>query len=146
MAERNRDDDRRRKRLDRIDVGSFGGLELPETDLLADLGGDFQGWIGDAKPDPADIEATLSGLSLPDGTEIDVDAEVIPDAGLDGAEVDRVVETSSQAVELAVDGSGEAGTVLVDTGGEVVEIAIEGGGEAAVEATGEIVAAALDGV
>jgi hypothetical protein len=145
MAERDRDDDRR-KRLDRIDVGSFAGLELPETELLADLGGEFQGWIEDAKPDPADVEATLSGLSLPDGTAIDVDTEVIPDAGLDGAEVDRVVETSGQAVEIAIEGGGEAGTVLVDTGGEVVEIAIQGGGEAAVEATGEIVAAALDGV
>jgi len=58
-------------------------------------------------------------------TEIDVDTEVIPDAGLDGAEVDRVVETSSEVVEIGIEG---------------------GGGEAAVEGGGEIIAAALEGV
>ncbi len=144
MTDEDRDDDRERTvPLDFVDIGGF---DLPGTGVLDDLGDELQAGIAGATPDAADIEETLSGVSLPGGPDLDVDTRVIPDASLDAEQVDRVVDAGGEAVEVAVEGTGEAGTVLVETGGEVVEIAVEGGGEAAAEATGEIVAAALDGI
>jgi hypothetical protein len=137
------DDNADRSRLDWLDPTI---LDIPTAEPLDSLGGDLQGLIDGATPNPDDIETALSGVSLPDGTELDVDTQVLPNANLGGAEVDQVVETGGEVVEVAVEGGGEAGTVLVDTGGEVVEVAVEGGGEAAVEATGKLITAALESV
>jgi len=144
MADDNRDSDR--NPLGAFDVFDLGLSGLSEMDALEDLGRDLWSWTEGATPDPDEIDSALSGLPLPDGTELDVDSEVLPNADLGGAEVDRVVETGGEAVEIAVEGTGEAGTVLIDTGSEVVGVAVEGGGEAAAETTGKLIAAALEGV
>lgn len=143
MTDEDRND---RNRLGAFDLFDLGLSGVSEAAALEDLGRDLWAWTEGATPDPDEVEATLSGLTLPDGTDLAVDAEVLPGADLEAAEVDRVVETGGEAVEIAVEGTGKAGTVLVDTGGEVVEVAVEGGGEAAVETTGELIAAALEGV
>lgn len=137
-------DDRRRSSA--FDFVPAPGFELPGGDVLDEIATELQAGLDGVTPDPADIEDALSGVSLPDGSELAVDTDVIPDAGLDSEEVDATVETGEEVVEIAVEGTAEAGTVLVDTGGEVVAVVVENGGEAAAEATVEIVAAALDGL
>ncbi len=140
MANEDRDDDRTRH--NKLDIRFWG---LDGATVLDDLGRDLWTWIDGTTPDPAAIEETLSELSLPDGTDLDIDTEVLPDAGLNGEEIDQVVETGGEAVEVAVEGTGEAGKVFVDTGSEVIEVAVEGG-DAAAEVTGELIVAALEGV
>jgi len=140
----NRDEEQRRH--DSLELADLGFPGMLESGTLTDLGSEFRELVEGAARAPEEIEATLSVLPLPDGTDIDVDTVAVPDGRPDSVEVEQVVETGGQVVKVAVDGTGEAGSVLVDTGGDVVEVVVEGGGKEAVEATGEIIAAALEGL
>lgn len=155
-----RDDDRERNRASDLlpfDVPISVEGRLPGHDALADLAGELQTMLDGARPDPADVEAALDGIDLPNAGTLDVETNVLPDAvavdpidadvilDASGDVVDSAVGHGGEAVEIAVDESGEAATVVVDAGGEAIEVVAESGGEEAAEVVVEVVAAALEG-
>jgi hypothetical protein len=127
-----------------------GDVPLPDSSILTDVASALQTGLDGATPDPDAVEAALDGVALPNGGDLDVAVDVIPDEAVSDAQADAIVEAGGEAVDVVIQANEATGDVLVDTGGEVFEIAVEGGGEVAAEApvaaTAELVLAALDGV
>jgi hypothetical protein len=131
---------------------------------LADVTAELDRMVEGVRPDPADFEQALDGLSVPDFGELHAETTVLP-AGvtIDPAEADllldqqgnvieageRAAETAGEIVEIAVNESGETATVVVDAGSEAIEIVADVGSDAtdsevAAETVVEVVAAALE--
>ena len=149
-------------------------LDRLGRDTLSDVTAELDRMVEGVRPDPADFEQALDGLSIPGLGELHAETTVLPESvTIDPSEADllldqqgnvieageQAAETAGEIVEIAVDESGEAATVVVDAGSEAIEIVADVGseavtaGEAASEAANsevaaetvvEVVAAALE--
>jgi len=139
------DDARDRARRLLGEVPNVPSIAFPGDGSLDALASEVSGMLDGVRPDPEDVERALETVDIAGVGSLDVEASALPSGvGVDAAQADAVVDAGGQAVEFAVEESGEAATVVVDAGDEALEVAVEEGGDVAAEAVVEALAAALE--